>query len=203
MAKGLTPEQQRELLRRLAEQIAALDDQDALNFDTLRQLSLEELTAYLELNGVTVNLDAMRDQVEAALGPDLKALQRGEVLDEARLEQLDQRIARITETIARTASKQVMRSQRQTALEDADGRPPSEQIFMWVARLRRSCRSCEERHGQLFALDQWEAVGKPGDGTTLCGMNCECSLLPVPQAGQEDTRKRVEGVRPDSLRFPR
>lgn len=203
MAKGLSAAEQAAIMKRLQEEIRALDDAGGLTYEQLADFTTEELVAYLDLNGVTVNEAQLRDNIEAVLGPDLKALERGEFLDAPRMELLQQRIAKVSETTARQVAKQVMRSQRQTAQDDADPRPDGERIFMWVARLRRSCRSCEERHGQLLAMDAWIDVGRPEDALTLCGLNCECSLLWVPDATQEDTKRRVEGVRPASLRFPR
>lgn len=203
MAKGLSSAEQAAILARLKQEIAALDDAGGLTYDELSGFSTEEILAYLDLNGVQVNEAQLRDQIEATLGPDLKALERGEFLDAPRMELLQQRIAKVTETTARQVAKQVMRSQRQSAQDDADPRPDSERIFMWVARLRKSCRSCEERHGQLLAMDQWLDVGRPEDALGMCGLNCECSLLWVPDATPDDTKRRVESVRPASLLFPR
>jgi hypothetical protein len=176
--------------------MAELDKAEDLTFGELARFSYAEIKAYFELHGVAIDWEQLETEVATDLGADVAALNAGTKLDAAREEALLKKIDRATDRAARLVAKETMRSVRRDALDIADDRPDSERFYIWVAKLRRSCRSCEERHGQILAMDQWEDIGEPGDGTTLCRANCECSLVLVPSATNEDTKERVEGLGP-------
>ena len=41
------------------------------------------------------------------------------------------------------------------------------------------CPDCEIRAGTILSFDEWEKMGKPGDGRTICRSSCLCKLIPV------------------------
>ena len=60
------------------------------------------------------------------------------------------------------------------------------EVLRWEARpdlsqKGRSCPDCAGRNGQEATLEEWEAMGFPSDGITLCGGKCNCKLVPVNQ----------------------
>ncbi|MDD5547149.1 MAG: phage minor head protein [Candidatus Omnitrophica bacterium] len=40
------------------------------------------------------------------------------------------------------------------------------------------CDDCAERDGQVKTWEEWEALGLPGLGATVCGWRCRCTLEP-------------------------
>ena len=50
--------------------------------------------------------------------------------------------------------------------------------YRWSAVLVRTCPDCLERHGQVKEWEEWEAVGLPRTGSTVCRENCHCVLIP-------------------------
>jgi len=41
------------------------------------------------------------------------------------------------------------------------------------------CPDCESRQGQTAPVEEWQAVGMPGSGWSVCRHNCQCRLEPV------------------------
>lgn len=182
------------LARAIERQLAALDADPSLSFTTLSGFSDQELLAYLEMRGVKLDLDRVWDRVALDFGPDLAALDRGIHLDKARTEALEGRIRQAVRTTARITAKETIRDLKRGVIEQGDPRPARERAGMWVAKLRRSCRSCESRHGQILSMDQWAALGMPGQGGTLCGDECECDVLAVEATREESQRLRRDLV---------
>lgn len=50
--------------------------------------------------------------------------------------------------------------------------------YRWVAILVNTCPDCLDRHGQVQQHEDWEQLGLPRTGATVCGENCKCVLLP-------------------------
>lgn len=51
--------------------------------------------------------------------------------------------------------------------------------YRWVAVLVNTCPDCLDRHGLELFYSQWEEIGLPRTGTTVCKENCKCMLLPA------------------------
>jgi hypothetical protein len=41
------------------------------------------------------------------------------------------------------------------------------------------CPDCSARDGQVETMEQWEVIGKPSSGFSVCNTNCKCRLEPV------------------------
>ena len=55
-----------------------------------------------------------------------------------------------------------------------------DQEFTWVTVAgHRICSDCEERAGTTLPFSDWEAIGLPGSGWSLCGSFCYCILDPT------------------------
>ena len=51
--------------------------------------------------------------------------------------------------------------------------------FRWVSvGSNRICVDCEARIGQIEAWEEWEALGLPATGFSVCKENCYCQLVP-------------------------
>ena len=48
----------------------------------------------------------------------------------------------------------------------------------WVTHSKRPCPDCDDRKGRTEPSAFWDAVGRPGDGATVCRKNCMCRLEP-------------------------
>ena len=55
-----------------------------------------------------------------------------------------------------------------------------EQEFTWVTVSgHRICLDCEQRAGDTLPFSEWESLGLPGSGWSLCGSYCYCVLDPT------------------------
>ncbi len=51
--------------------------------------------------------------------------------------------------------------------------------FVWVTvNGSVACPDCHKRQNVLLTMPEWERVGRPGSGLTICGDSCFCMLLP-------------------------
>jgi hypothetical protein len=50
--------------------------------------------------------------------------------------------------------------------------------YRWSAVLVRTCPDCLERHNQVKTWEEWEDIGLPRTGSTVCRENCHCILVP-------------------------
>ena len=50
--------------------------------------------------------------------------------------------------------------------------------YRWSAVLVKTCPDCLERHGQVKTWEDWEKIGLPRTGSTVCRENCHCILVP-------------------------
>lgn len=52
--------------------------------------------------------------------------------------------------------------------------------FVWVTmKDKRVCPSCLDRGGyESKKFGEWESIGLPKSGTTICGVKCRCVLVP-------------------------
>ena len=55
-----------------------------------------------------------------------------------------------------------------------------DQEFTWVTVSgHRICSDCEERAGEILPFSDWELIGLPGSGWSVCGSFCYCVLDPT------------------------
>ena len=55
----------------------------------------------------------------------------------------------------------------------------SNEMWQWIAISIKPCPDCRIRAGRIRSLQQWEKLGTPGSGRTICGMGCLCDLYPL------------------------
>ncbi len=120
--------------------------------------TLEEYIAVRLLQGST------RDSIEKELTDDLD--NGGRIFGEFR-------------SAIRATSNGVINRTRDTAIFSDVG---IEDNFRWVAVLVNTCPDCLERHGVEHSYTEWEIIGLPRTGTTVCKENCRCMLLPASTA---------------------
>lgn len=78
-----------------------------------------------------------------------------------------------------------------------DGEPIlSDAEFNWVLTKEDNCPTCIERAGMgSRSMGEWQAIGVPGAGTTICRMNCGCRLVPSSvQVKPLDKREPIETI---------
>jgi hypothetical protein len=62
--------------------------------------------------------------------------------------------------------------------------------WMWITINDDSrCTDCADRHGEVKTWDEWESLGLPGMGTTVCGWRCRCALEPREYAEEIDIKE--------------
>ena len=52
------------------------------------------------------------------------------------------------------------------------------QLWQWIAVSTKPCPDCDARAGRTLPIEQWERMGLPGSGRTICGRACKCLLMP-------------------------
>ncbi len=51
--------------------------------------------------------------------------------------------------------------------------------WTWVSNNDANrCEDCAKLDGEVATWDEWEAMGLPGMGATVCGWRCRCTLEP-------------------------
>ena len=54
-----------------------------------------------------------------------------------------------------------------------------QQKYTWISTMSgTTCPDCAARHGESMTMSDWESLGVPGSGGTVCGQYCQCDLLP-------------------------
>lgn len=66
------------------------------------------------------------------------------------------------------------------------------QQVMWQAVGKNICPDCLERHGQLASWEEWEFAGLPQSGFSVCGLHCNCDLVPTDQWIKNPMRVPIE-----------
>lgn len=155
--------------------------------DELEDMSLDELDAYMRSKGVTIDWERLVADMRSVVGSDAVHIDRGQELSDASQEALEERASKAVVRTARAVANRTIADLRNSAFQEADDRPDDEKFMVWVTvGGTSSCPDCRDRHGQVFAADMWQGM-EPGDGTTVCRDNCNCSLVPCgdPGAGNE------------------
>lgn len=47
-------------------------------------------------------------------------------------------------------------------------------LYTWRTESKRPCPDCATREGDTRTLAEWQAVGLPRSGFSICGRNCKC-----------------------------
>lgn len=56
--------------------------------------------------------------------------------------------------------------------------------YRWITVSEHPCPDCAERHGQIESWEDWELMGLPKSGFSVCQENCKCRLVPVDYTGK-------------------
>lgn len=55
--------------------------------------------------------------------------------------------------------------------------------WKWITTSYDPCDDCKPRHGQVKTYAEWEKLGLPRSGFSVCGDYCKCVLAPTTQVG--------------------
>jgi hypothetical protein len=160
----------------------------------LDDMGTAELIAYLAEHGTEIDPDELRASVAAALEADAPAI-RGGLTDAGKRAAVEKKVKSLVESTARRITRDTVRKSQMAAWDLADDREWDRKFYMWVSVGSGVCDSCHSLHGQVFALDQWESIGIPGSGSTICGDRCRCTLVPGEGTDREVTRRRNDAAR--------
>lgn len=53
---------------------------------------------------------------------------------------------------------------------------PDDTLYTWRTESAKPCPDCLRRNGQRRTLEEWELIGRPRSGFSVCGRNCKCIL---------------------------
>lgn len=83
-------------------------------------------------------------------------------------------------------SKKTIRQQARRAGTDAEVtvfQAKGYKKFIWITPNGASaCPDCRNRQSVVLTIPEWERIGRPGSGQTVCNTNCFCMLLPAEAA---------------------
>ena len=57
--------------------------------------------------------------------------------------------------------------------------------YSWITGGGNTCPDCKPRHGQKSTYEQWQLVGHPRSGFSVCGFHCGCTLVPSTYRGEQ------------------
>ena len=93
---------------------------------------------------------------------------------------------RISGIIRNTFSRTVSETLDWIPQEMMHAKFPGAKTWTWITVSDdRRCDDCAERHGESRTWEEWEAIGLPGAGSTVCGDRCRCELVPDGEYGVE------------------
>lgn len=65
------------------------------------------------------------------------------------------------------------------AAEDVYAGVAGEILYKWITVGDDVvCTDCEEREGEVRSLGEWQDVGIPASGFSVCGARCRCKIVP-------------------------
>lgn len=130
----------------------------------------EKLARLRALHG---ELEAKRVIYERALG-DYYA---GRVAERPRTPNLDY-MSKLTQGVKMGALEQARRSGTDAEVETFV--KAGEAMFAWVTvNASEACKDCQARQGKTGTVADFDRLGRPGSGKTVCGSRCFCMLLPA------------------------
>lgn len=68
---------------------------------------------------------------------------------------------------------------------------PDAMVWEWITTSADPCDDCRPRHGLRKAYREWESVGLPRSGFSVCGDNCKCALVPSNMVGNSIAKNPV------------
>ena len=51
-------------------------------------------------------------------------------------------------------------------------------VVKWQSVGKNICPDCASRHGRVASWEEWELAGLPQSGFSVCGLHCNCDLVP-------------------------
>jgi len=88
-----------------------------------------------------------------------------------------QAFAKRANAVARDAARRA-RSQEQIGVLRQDFPRPND-MWQWITVSTKPCPDCSLRAGKVLSWAEWEQIGTPGSGHTVCGSACKCLLQPI------------------------
>ena len=78
--------------------------------------------------------------------------------------------------VQRIAGDSVNRAWRSAYAEELNTRHDVEERFAWRVESGNPCPDCVSRNGRVETLYEWNLLGLPKSGWSICGANCHCTL---------------------------
>ena len=94
---------------------------------------------------------------------------------------LAQGFAKRAKSISVAAQRREMQARKIETYRDVT---PPKTLWQWIAISVKPCPDCDIRAGRVLTLAEWEEMGLPGSGRTICGAFCRCDLYPMPVADE-------------------
>jgi len=150
----------------------------ALNQLNARQIARRTELFKLQIERETTFLKSQID--EFFLNARISGRTRKDVLKELIRAAGDEKglTAGFTKKIKRVSIDASRREAQEQAMMQYKGNAKRNELFKWVAVSSKPCPDCIERAGVVLPYSQWQEMGTPGSGRTICMFSCKCQLVP-------------------------
>lgn len=88
-------------------------------------------------------------------------------------------VQQFTERTQKVVAASARREGQEQALEEYKIVAGPGDDWQWITVSSNPCPDCQARAGKVLTLTEWEGLGLPGEGQTICGVNCMCQLIPL------------------------
>ena len=128
--------------------------------------------------GISYGIDIFITRLER----EIALLRNAGITDAAILDILGNDLAtngRIFGEFRNTIKRGIVSATMQASRVGADRVYGDSMMFRWVSvGTPRICPDCEERIGEIRSFEEWEALGFPASGFSVCKEFCYCQIVP-------------------------
>ena len=149
-----------------------LTKKEFFNFDTLA----EEMTLSLQVQGRTLG-----EQIAGTIQQMyIRGMSQDQILDNL-MEDLVSN-GRIFGGVTRGLSEAVGAGYDDIAQGEIFDANPETQTWEWIVTSSNPCSDCLPRHKETATYQEWQSIGLPRSGFSVCRDRCKCVLLPTGKA---------------------
>jgi len=87
-------------------------------------------------------------------------------------------VAEFEKRVQKLADAAIRREMSQSEIDAYREEYPDNTVYQWITVSVNPCPDCQARAGAVMSYLEWEKIGTPGSGQTICGQFCLCRLMP-------------------------
>lgn len=146
-----------------------------------RRLNVSLLEIEKEKNVLSYDIRIFRERAKVAGFTDKEALKQLVVAGKNK-DGLAQGFAKRIKSVNVAA---VRRENSAAEIAEYEKKVSPKELWQWISISSKPCPDCEARAGRVMTLSEWQRLGTPGAGRTICGRHCRCKLIPFKVAEEK------------------